>query len=310
VDKSQPGPFPTLGQSHRATQESPSETSNSELGGSGVAEPGIEWILGESALFSHEAPCSVDGRLLSPPRETLTWPPPQNNVRENVETGIWGATSSSGQTKSSARRGLVELQEEYNIIHALLPTNPLELLSPIMTEPTRIYHPHDLAPSLIQNTESGAVRQNRSQLVSLPILGEIAAAEMPDGVRILVSHWQNHVCHLMMPTLAPSQNPWLRLYLPLAMQEPRSKSKNCLLYSILATTAFNMAQIVPDDKTKFQGQAKEYKSKAEDLLESLVEELCTRGADVKDDADKQALLAAALTMTSVEVSVAFIPRCY
>jgi hypothetical protein len=105
----------------------------------------------------------------------------------------------------------------------------------------------------------------------------------------------------MMPTLAPAHNPWLHLYLPVALQEPRTREKSCLFFAIMATSAFSKAQLSPQSRALHAVQAREFRDKAEALLEQIVEGLSGQASEAMDSSNKQALLAAALTMTSVEV---------
>lgn len=120
--------------------------------------------------------------------------------------------------------------------------------------------------------------------------------------RQLLHHYGTHVCQLMMPTEAPSHNPWLQLYLPIAVQEPTSAAKQALLHSILAVSAFNQAGLRRSKGQPFRAQATEHSKKAARLLCSgdfTAEQ--SRGNEV-DSTNKKALLAAALTMTTIEVS--------
>ncbi|KAL2421123.1 hypothetical protein ABEF91_008336 [Exophiala dermatitidis] len=119
--------------------------------------------------------------------------------------------------------------------------------------------------------------------------------------RQLLHHYRTHVCQLMMPTEAPSHNPWLQLYLPIAVQEPTSAAKQALLHSILAVSAFNQAGLRRSKGQPFRAQATEHSKKAARLLCSgdfTAEQ--SRGNEV-DSTNKKALLAAALTMTTIEV---------
>ncbi|KAH7024766.1 fungal-specific transcription factor domain-containing protein [Microdochium trichocladiopsis] len=112
-----------------------------------------------------------------------------------------------------------------------------------------------------------------------------------------------------MPTSAPSQNPYLRLYLPMALEEPSTAAKKCLLQGILAVAAYNKAELSTSDRRTYLRQAAEFKNQAAEMLRDIVlggndsRPSTAAGASVAlgDDTDKQALLAAALTMTTVEV---------
>lgn len=105
----------------------------------------------------------------------------------------------------------------------------------------------------------------------------------------------------MMPTLAPLHNPWLRLYLPLALQEPATAPKQVLLYAILSVAAFNRAHLSSTDKEVYQKQAKEFNDKAVSLLKQVLDAVNASDGLVDDKTTKQALMAAALTLATAEV---------
>lgn len=117
----------------------------------------------------------------------------------------------------------------------------------------------------------------------------------------LVDHYRIHACQLMMPTLAPLHNPWLRLYLPLALQEPATAPKQVLLYAILSVAAFNRAHLSSTDKEVYQKQAKEFNDKAVSLLKQVLDAVNASDGLVDDKTTKQALMAAALTLATAEV---------
>jgi hypothetical protein len=135
------------------------------------------------------------------------------------------------------------------------------------------------------------------------MIGDLPIA--PDGLSAisgtLIRHFQTHTCHLMMPTLAPSQNPWLAFYLPTALKEPATPSTKCLLHALIAVAAFNKAELSVGEKAVFRFRGLEYKAIAETLLRCIVEGLGSNTPTMNDTMDKQSLLAAALTMTSIEI---------
>ena len=106
----------------------------------------------------------------------------------------------------------------------------------------------------------------------------------------------------MMPTAAPARNPWLRLYLPIALQEPKTAAKEALLCAMLGVAAFNKAELSSADHAWYRRQGLEYSEKAMSLLESIMNQSSNT---IEDVLDRQAMLAAALTLTTVEVSVLF-----
>ncbi|KAH8168986.1 fungal specific transcription factor domain-containing protein [Sarocladium implicatum] len=132
-------------------------------------------------------------------------------------------------------------------------------------------------------------------------LATLNLAALPTDIRELLDHYRSHVCGLMMPTTAPSRNPWLHLYLPLALQGPPASPNEALLYGILSVSAYNRANLTPEKREGLQKQGKEYSEKAAATLRSVLQS----GAwtfDLEQHAESShALMAAALTLTTIEV---------
>lgn len=125
-----------------------------------------------------------------------------------------------------------------------------------------------------------------------------------DGVEQLIQHYQSHVSQLMMPTSAPKQNPWLCVYLPIALQKPSSTAKQCLLLAILAVAAFNKAELSRSKRQVYTRQAVDFKERAASMLKTYVKVGERTQSFPHNETDRKALLAATLTMTTIEVSLA------
>ncbi|KAH7309294.1 fungal-specific transcription factor domain-containing protein [Rhexocercosporidium sp. MPI-PUGE-AT-0058] len=120
---------------------------------------------------------------------------------------------------------------------------------------------------------------------------------LPTSFSELVHHYRTHVSQLMMPTASDSQNPWLQLYLPLALQEPRTEPKQVLLHAILSVSAFSRAGLATkEDEGRYVDQGVKHGEEAVRRLRGVVD-----GRGVEDAVDKQALLAAALTISTIDV---------
>lgn len=112
-----------------------------------------------------------------------------------------------------------------------------------------------------------------------------------------------------MPTASDSQNPWLQLYLPLALQEPRTEPKQVLLHAILSVSAFSRAGLASVvDGERYREQGVKHGEEAVRRLRGAIDgdsdgmgEGKGKGMRVKDAVDKQALLAAALTISTIDV---------
>ncbi|KAK4938451.1 hypothetical protein LTR10_021079 [Elasticomyces elasticus] len=130
----------------------------------------------------------------------------------------------------------------------------------------------------------------------------ISGIDLPQTTRQLLHHYRTHVCEVMMPTSAPKLNPWLRLYLPLATQEPNSPSKQALLHAILAVAAYNKAQLTLSQQDLHRSQAIEHHQKATTAMSKIIAAKKASSQGTEDHPErKHALLAAALTLTTVEV---------
>lgn len=105
-----------------------------------------------------------------------------------------------------------------------------------------------------------------------------------------------------MPTSSPAKNSWLHLYIPLALHQPPSPAKESLYHAVISAAAFHKAQASRDHRKQLLQEAAEYKRKAADSLRLLVDQLQAQQSIPIDNVERKALLAAAMTLTSVEVS--------
>lgn len=135
--------------------------------------------------------------------------------------------------------------------------------------------------------------------VAGPSHSEIPAGPETSSTEALLHHWRTHICPLMMPTWAPSKNPYLQIFLSMALSDPPSRPKRCLLLAMLASAAFSRAELARDDKAELQRQAGDFKEQADAILKEIAGN--SASATSMDEVGKKSLLAAALTMTTVEV---------
>ncbi|KAI6081276.1 hypothetical protein F4821DRAFT_249677 [Hypoxylon rubiginosum] len=285
-----PRPTPSTAERQRPLESTADPGQGTSDSGSSIApEGGISRLLRAFEDSETERP-DLDGNS-DQHREFPGWL--QNSGRQPLDGLDW--SNATDETLNSVLGDLVDLQGNYSFIQAFLPSHQ-DLFMPIHAETQR-------APlaTPVQSTADSPEPRSRSRQAALTNSDEVLLIESTDNVRTLVHHWKTHVCHLMMPTLAPSQNPWLRLYLPMALQEPRTRERSCLFYSILATAAFNKAELSWEGKSLYRNLAREFKAKAEALLDTIVEALSGESTGTGDMTNAQALLAATLTMTSVEV---------
>lgn len=212
-----------------------------------------------------------------------------------------------GTTAPSESGALMPLHNDFSLVDEILPwTQHLSDLSRVAS-PFSFRVPH--VPPMLSSSGAAVVTEPHEVMPAVPPEDAVATpvrtvttAAISDDMRRLINHWETHVCTLMMPTSDPSNNPWLRLYLPMALEQPSSPARKALLQAILAVAAFNKANLSKLDEQVYRQQASEYHDKAGELLRSAVDEMRRQRPDDRvDGKEKQALLAAALTMTTIEV---------
>ncbi|KAI1860473.1 hypothetical protein JX265_009872 [Neoarthrinium moseri] len=117
----------------------------------------------------------------------------------------------------------------------------------------------------------------------------------------LLTHWEERSAHLMMPVLAPSHNPWLRLYIPTALQQPPSRAKESLLNAVVSAAAYHKAECSPHERAHYLQRAAHCKRAAAESLRSAVDSIAYFDSPPINTTDRKALLAAAISMSSIEV---------
>ena len=113
----------------------------------------------------------------------------------------------------------------------------------------------------------------------------------------LLEHYRDVVSHIMMPTIDSSRNPWLQLYLPLALKSPPTTTQLALRHALLSVSAHHRTQSNTSTSASDRMRAESHKTKASQLLR----ELTTHYVDTSDVTDKCSLLAAAMTLITVGV---------
>ncbi|KIW40634.1 uncharacterized protein PV06_07815 [Exophiala oligosperma] len=113
----------------------------------------------------------------------------------------------------------------------------------------------------------------------------------------LLLHYKKVVCHIMMPTIDIVRNPWLQIYLPMAMRDPPTASQLALRYALMSVAAYNLAQADDPRAHKDDQRAVHYRSKAAEILKDLVHSCM----EEKDTSDRCASLAAAMSLISTDV---------
>lgn len=137
--------------------------------------------------------------------------------------------------------------------------------------------------------------------LSRPVLIDDEIEQESDGQQYkdfdLLLHYKKVVCHIMMPTIDVERNPWLQIYLPMAMREPATSSQLALRHALMSVAAYNLAQTKPDTDQRELLRAQHHKMEASKLLTQLV----TGHLVEQDIAQKCASLAAAMSLISTDV---------
>ncbi|WAO94719.1 Hypothetical protein NCS54_01231500 [Fusarium falciforme] len=132
----------------------------------------------------------------------------------------------------------------------------------------------------------------------LSITDSVIASEVTQK---LIDHYRTRVCELMMPTSAPSNNPWLQVYLPLALRQPPSLPQQILLHAILAVAAFNRSYLASTTSVVDRKRGQEHYGRAMALLRTALDSPDSSSVLGHETSARHALMASALTLTTVEV---------
>jgi len=114
----------------------------------------------------------------------------------------------------------------------------------------------------------------------------------------LLEHYRTVVCHMMMPTVDSRRNPWLQLYLPMALEQPTTLATSALLNTLLSVSAYHKARIDTAKSSEYRNAAADYKSTAMIRLDRII----SHGPLMSHSpSDRRAMLAAAMSLTTIEV---------
>ncbi|KAF2647685.1 hypothetical protein K491DRAFT_723227 [Lophiostoma macrostomum CBS 122681] len=148
--------------------------------------------------------------------------------------------------------------------------------------------------SLDATSQAGAlVQQQGGDEPPTPLMTPNA----PESDTDLIDHYRDVVCHIMMPTVDVSRNPWLQLYLPLALTSPPTKTQLALRHALLSVSAYHKMQSNTATSARDRVRAESHKLEASRLLN----EITTHSIHDLDTAEKCSLLAAAMTLITVGV---------
>lgn len=113
----------------------------------------------------------------------------------------------------------------------------------------------------------------------------------------IMAHYRDVVCHYMMPVIDGKRNPWSRLYLPLALGTPSSKSQLALRNALLAMASYHLAQNESQNSAEYLRCAECYHLMASDGLLQLSQQ----GVLDMGDHEKLALMSTAMALLSSSV---------
>ncbi|KAJ5375278.1 Protein of unknown function DUF3468 [Penicillium concentricum] len=111
---------------------------------------------------------------------------------------------------------------------------------------------------------------------------------------LLIRHYREVVGHIMMPVIDPPRNPWLQIYLPLALTQSPDRTTLALRHAILAVSALHRAQLGGSERQSLLVKGVVYALDAAQLVGD-----CLSDSDVEySEAQKHALLACTLSLVS------------
>ncbi|KAJ5972589.1 uncharacterized protein N7479_002507 [Penicillium vulpinum] len=114
---------------------------------------------------------------------------------------------------------------------------------------------------------------------------------------LLIRHYREVVGHIMMPAIDPPRNPWLQIYLPLALTKSPDRTTLALRHAILAVSALHRAQLGGSKRQSLLVRAKVYALDAAQLASD-----CLSDSDANySETQKHALLACTLSLISSNV---------
>ncbi|KGO43666.1 Protein of unknown function DUF3468 [Penicillium expansum] len=114
---------------------------------------------------------------------------------------------------------------------------------------------------------------------------------------LLIRHYREVVGHIMMPAIDSPRNPWLQIYLPLALARSPDRTTLALRHAILAVSALHRAQPSGSERQSLLVRAKVYALDAAQLVDN-----CLSDSDAEyAEAQKHALLACTLSLISSNV---------
>ncbi|OAL52232.1 hypothetical protein IQ07DRAFT_629947 [Pyrenochaeta sp. DS3sAY3a] len=113
----------------------------------------------------------------------------------------------------------------------------------------------------------------------------------------LIKHYKNVVSHIMMPTIDPSRNPWLQLYLPMALKDCPRPAHLALRHALMSVSAHHKARTSHTSHSIHKERAEAHRKTATQLLRNASAD-CT---EIIDPLEKCSLLAAALSIITIGV---------
>ncbi|CAI7637355.1 unnamed protein product [Penicillium glandicola] len=111
---------------------------------------------------------------------------------------------------------------------------------------------------------------------------------------LLIRHYREVVGHIMMPAIDSPRNPWLQIYLPLALTKSPDRTTLALHHAILAVSALHQAQLGGSERQGLLARATVYALDAAQLVSD-----CLSDSDAEySETQKHALLACTLSLIS------------
>ncbi|EXJ92920.1 hypothetical protein A1O3_01476 [Capronia epimyces CBS 606.96] len=113
----------------------------------------------------------------------------------------------------------------------------------------------------------------------------------------LLAYFQNTVCPIMLPSLDDVRNPWLQIYIPMALHNERSQGRTALRHALMSVAASHLTQRDDSNRARYHERANFHQDRATDILTSILShDAVSMGA-----IEKCTILAAALTLITAHI---------
>ncbi|KIW34721.1 uncharacterized protein PV07_01479, partial [Cladophialophora immunda] len=113
----------------------------------------------------------------------------------------------------------------------------------------------------------------------------------------LLAYFQNTICPIMLPSLDAVRNPWLQIYMPMALRREQTRGRAALRHALMSVAASHLTHRDERDRARYQERAKFHQDKAIKILTSMLLQDMARLKEL----EKCTILAAALALITTHI---------